>query len=77
MKFGMLIFNIKTKATTWIWVLHADAHDFDDGNTTVLSKQIFASNLAHIGLVSFWLCGMLFHGAYFANTTAWQSDPRH
>jgi photosystem I P700 chlorophyll a apoprotein A1 len=54
------------KTTTWIWNLHADAHDFDIHNPTqTISIKVFSSNLAHLSVVFFWLGGMHFHGAYF------------
>ena len=66
------------KTTTWIWNLHADAHDFDIQNVSkTIGTKIFASNLAHLSLVFFWISGMHFHGAYFANNDIWQSDPKH
>lgn len=57
------------KTTTWIWNIHADAHDFNS------SRQIFSANLAHLAVVLIWLSGMNFHGAYFSNYTEWLNDP--
>ena len=37
--------------TTWIWNLHADAHDFHVLNTSSASSIVFSSNLAHLSLV--------------------------
>ena len=54
------------KTTTWIFNLHADAHDFHVLNTSSASSIVFSSNLAHLSLVFFWLAGMHFHGAYFS-----------
>jgi len=60
-----------SKTTTSIWNLHADAHDFQSSP----NKQVFAANLAHIGVVLIWLSGMYFHGAYFTNYLDWLQDP--
>jgi len=69
------------KTTTWIWNLHAQAHDFDiqkySMGTALVTRKIFSSGLAHLSLVFFWLGGMHFDGAYFANTSAWRKDPKH
>ena len=46
------------KTTTWIFNLHADAHDFHFLNTSSASSIVFSSNLAHFSLVFFWLAGM-------------------
>jgi photosystem I P700 chlorophyll a apoprotein A1 len=62
------------QVTTWIWNLHSDAHDF---RTDSVLRKVFSSNLAHLSLVFFWLGGMHFHGAYFANTSAWNKDPKN
>jgi len=51
------------KTTTWIWNLHADAHDFDS----------HTSSLEDISRI--WLSGMYFHGARFSNYSAWLSNP--
>ena len=52
----------------WMWNIHADAHDLD-GNQCYHKHcpQILAANLAHIGVVLFWLAGMHFFivGSYF------------
>jgi photosystem I P700 chlorophyll a apoprotein A1 len=67
------------KTTTWIWNLHSSAHDFEcalsTGSTT--TRKVFASNLAHIALLFFFLSGLHFHGAYFSNYCAWSKDARH
>ena len=70
------------KTTSWIWNLHADAHDFDMQCGRVISylnirRQVLSSNLAHISLVLFWISGMLFHGAYLSNYSIWLKDPKH
>jgi photosystem I P700 chlorophyll a apoprotein A1 len=74
--------------TSWIWNLHACAHDFDtarsgSGSQSVSSqshsslRKVFSSNLAHIGVVFFWIGGMHFLGAYFSNYCSWLKDPKH
>jgi len=65
------------KTTTWIFNLHADAHDFRALKTSSASSMVFASNLAHLSLVLFWLAGMHFHGAYFSNYSVYLKDPKH
>jgi len=65
------------KTTTWIWNLHADAHDFD-GQTNVLediSRKIFSAHFGQLSLIFLWISGMHFHGAYFSNYSAWLSNP--
>ena len=65
--------------TTFIWSLHADAHDYDIQSTsfTSLIRKIWSSNAAHVALVCLWLSGMHFHGAYFGNYSSWFLDPTH
>ena len=63
--------------TTWIWNLHADAHDFD-GQTSSLeevSRKIFSAHFGQLAIIFLWLSGMYFHGAKFSNYTAWLSNP--
>lgn len=64
--------------TTWIWNLHADAHDFD---TTIViagnKRKVFSSNMTHVSVVLAWLSGMHYHGAYFSNYSVWLKDPYH
>jgi len=65
------------KTTTWIWNLHADAHDFD-GQTKSLeevSRKIFSAHFGQLAIIFLWLSGMHFHGAYFSNYTAWLLNP--
>jgi photosystem I P700 chlorophyll a apoprotein A1 len=65
------------KTTTWIWDLHADAHDFDTHTSDLedISRKIFAAHFGHLAIVTIWLSGMLFHGAKFSNYEAWLTDP--
>ncbi|KAL0298217.1 UNVERIFIED_CONTAM: Photosystem I chlorophyll a apoprotein A1 [Sesamum calycinum] len=65
--------------TTWIWNLHADAHDFD-GHTSDLeeiSRKVFSAHFGQLSIIFLWLSGMYFHGARFSNYEAWLSDPTH
>ncbi|HLO88016.1 MAG TPA: photosystem I core protein PsaA [Nostocaceae cyanobacterium] len=65
------------KTTTWIWNLHALAHDFDTHTSDLedISRKIFSAHFGHLAVVTIWLSGMLFHGAKFSNYEAWLSDP--
>jgi photosystem I P700 chlorophyll a apoprotein A1 len=65
------------KTTTWIWNLHADAHDFDTHTSDLedISRKIFSAHFGHLAVVFVWLSGMYFHGAKFSNYTAWLADP--
>jgi photosystem I P700 chlorophyll a apoprotein A1 len=67
------------KTTTWIWNLHADAHDFDSHTSDLqdISRKIFAAHFGHLAVVFIWLSGMYFHGARFSNYTGWMKDPVH
>lgn len=65
------------KTTTWIWNLHADAHDFDSQTSDLedISRKIFSAHFGHLAVVFLWLSGMYFHGAKFSNYSAWLADP--
>ncbi|NES80696.1 MAG: photosystem I core protein PsaA [Moorea sp. SIO2B7] len=65
------------KTTTWIWNLHADAHDFDTQTSDLqdISRKIFSAHFGHLAVIFVWLSGMYFHGARFSNYEAWLSDP--
>ncbi len=65
------------KTTTWIWNLHADAHDFDSQTSDLedVSRKIFSAHFGHLAVVFVWLSGMYFHGAKFSNYEAWLADP--
>jgi len=65
------------KTTTWIWNLHALAHDFDTHTSDLedISRKVFAAHFGHLAVVFLWVSGMLFHGAKFSNYEAWLSDP--
>jgi photosystem I P700 chlorophyll a apoprotein A1 len=65
------------QTTTWIWNLHADAHDFDSQTSDLedISRKIFSAHFGHLAVIFVWLSGAYFHGARFSNYTAWLSDP--
>lgn len=65
------------KTTTWIWNLHADAHDFDSQTSDLedISRKIFSAHFGHLAVVFVWLSGMYFHGAKFSNYEAWLTNP--
>ena len=65
------------KTTTWIWNLHADAHDFDMQTKSLeeVSRKIFSAHFGQLSIIFLWLSGMHFHGAYFSNYTAWLVNP--
>jgi len=65
--------------TTWIWNLHADAHDFDSHTNDLedVSRKVFSAHFGQLGIIFIWLSGMYFHGARFSNYEAWLSDPTH
>jgi photosystem I P700 chlorophyll a apoprotein A1 len=65
--------------TTWIWNLHADAHDFDSQTTDLedISRKVFSAHFGQLAIIEIWLGGMFFHGARFSNYEAWLGDPTH
>jgi photosystem I P700 chlorophyll a apoprotein A1 len=65
------------KTTTWIWNLHADAHDFDSHTNSLeeISRKIFSAHFGQLAIIFLWLSGMYFHGARFSNYTAWLNNP--
>ena len=65
------------KTTTWIWNLHADAHDFDMQTKSLedVSRKIFSAHFGQLAIIFLWISGMHFHGAYFSNYTAWLTNP--
>ncbi|CAN2059341.1 unnamed protein product [Malus fusca] len=65
--------------TTWIWNLHADAHDFDSHTSDLeeISRKVFSAHFGQLSIIFLWLSGMYFHGARFSNYEAWLSDPTH
>ena len=70
------------QSTTWIWDLHADAHDFETQSSgygvlksTTVTRKLLAVNIAHMAIVLVWLSGMLFHSAYSSNLMSWLVHP--
>ena len=65
------------KTTTWIWNLHADAHDFDSQTNSLedISRKIFSAHFGQLSLIFLWISGMWFHGARFSNYSAWLASP--
>jgi len=65
------------KTTTWIWNLHADAHDFDSQTNSLedISRKIFSAHFGQLAIIFLWISGMYFHGARFSNYSAWLSSP--
>jgi photosystem I P700 chlorophyll a apoprotein A1 len=65
------------KTTTWIWNLHADAHDFDAQTNSLedVSRKIFSAHFGQLSIIFLWISGMFFHGARFSNYSAWLSNP--
>jgi photosystem I P700 chlorophyll a apoprotein A1 len=65
------------KSTTWIWNLHADAHDFDCQTRSLekLSRRIFSAHFGQLSLILLWISGMWFHGARFSNYLIWLTNP--
>jgi len=65
--------------TTWIWNLHADAHDFDIHTSDLqeISRKVFSVHFGQLGIILIWLSGIYFHGARFSNYESWLIDPVH
>ena len=64
------------KTTTWIWNLHANAHDFDSHTSDLedVSRKIFSAHFGHLAVIFIWLSGMYFHGANFQTLKpGWQT----
>ena len=53
------------KTTTWIWALHARAHDFDLHTSDLedISRKIFSAHFGHLAVVFVWLSAMEIHAA--------------
>jgi len=65
--------------TTWIWNLHADAHDFDVHTSDLqeISRKVFRAHFGQIGIILIWISGIYFHGSRFSNYESWLIDPVH
>ncbi|KAL2939745.1 hypothetical protein RDABS01_001193, partial [Bienertia sinuspersici] len=53
------------ETTTWIWNLHADAHDFDSHTSDLeeISRKNFSALFGQLSIIFLWLSGMNFHSA--------------
>nr|YP_009550154.1 PsaA [Tisochrysis lutea]YP_009873545.1 photosystem I P700 apoprotein A1 [Isochrysis galbana]AUM82462.1 PsaA [Tisochrysis lutea]QKW88428.1 photosystem I P700 apoprotein A1 [Isochrysis galbana] len=65
------------KTTTWIWNLHADAHDFDSQTSSLedISRKIFSAHFGQLAIIFLWVSQAYFHGARFSNYSAWLQNP--
>ncbi|QHO48657.1 Photosystem I P700 chlorophyll a apoprotein [Arachis hypogaea] len=47
--------------TTWIWNLHADAHDFDSHTSDLeeISRKVFSAHFGQLSIIFLWLSGMI------------------
>jgi photosystem I P700 chlorophyll a apoprotein A1 len=65
------------RTTSWIWNIHADAHDFDCQTTSAeeISRRVFSAHFGQLSVIFLWIGGMYFHGARFSNYSAWLADP--
>ncbi len=65
------------KTTTWIWDLHALAHDFEvqTSDREDIARKIFAAHFGHLAIVFIWLSVSFFYGALSSNFTAWIDNP--
>ena len=64
-------------STTWVWGLHADAHDFNQQVATNrdVAARIFATHFGHLSIVSAWFAAGLVAGARFSNYIACLTIP--
>ena len=46
--------------TTWIWNLHANAHDFDTHTSDLqnISRKVFSAHFGQLGIILIWLSGI-------------------
>jgi photosystem I P700 chlorophyll a apoprotein A1 len=65
------------KTTTWIWNLHALAHDFDTQTSDLedISRKVFAAHFGQLSVIFLWFSLLYFQGARFSNYEAWLKDP--
>jgi photosystem I P700 chlorophyll a apoprotein A1 len=61
-------------STTWIWNLHASAHDLDIHTPSSYESKVLSSHASHLSFVLFWISGMHYHGAYYSNYHVWLKD---
>lgn len=69
--------NDDVSTTSWLWALHADAHDFPRqvGVNGLVASRIFATHFGHLSIVAAWFSATAFGGARFSNYLAWLADP--
>jgi photosystem I P700 chlorophyll a apoprotein A1 len=68
------------KTRTWIWNLHANAHDFDSQTSDLedISRKIFAAHFGHLAVVFIWLSGMMISRcALFKLRSLAERSPEH
>lgn len=72
---GFLSTEVST--TSWLWALHADAHDFPSqvGMNGLVASRIFATHFGHLSIVAAWLSAVTFAGSRFSNYSAWLASP--
>jgi photosystem I P700 chlorophyll a apoprotein A1 len=66
------------ETTTWIWDIHATAHEFDLQSNLDLqetSRKVFGAHFGHLSIVFLWLSALYLHGARFSNYLQWLEDP--
>ena len=61
-------------STTWIWNIHASAHDLNIYSPSLYASKVLSSHAWHLSLVLFWISGMHYHGAYYSNYHMWLKD---
>ena len=51
------------KTTTWIWNLHADAHDFDSQTSSLedISRKVFSAHFGQLSLIFIWISQAYWH----------------
>ena len=55
------------KTTTWIWNLHADAHDFDSQTNSLenISRKIFSAHFGQLSLIFLWISVPVQHPSFY------------
>ncbi|KAL2922367.1 hypothetical protein RDABS01_013858 [Bienertia sinuspersici] len=69
------------ETTTWIWNLHADAHDFDSHTSDLeeISRKIFSAHFGQLPIIFLWLSALMLFAGWFhyhkaAPKLAWFQD---
>ncbi|GMN24157.1 hypothetical protein TIFTF001_040542, partial [Ficus carica] len=67
--------------TTWIWNLHADAHDFDSQTSDLeeISRKVFSAHFSQLSIIFLWLSALMLFAGWFhyhkaAPKLAWFQD---